>query len=93
MEHVCRHFRHRRQWGSTPGLVADTSQEVTMTNTTKTKDGADRPVSQRERIDTLLDEALKESFPASDPISIATGVAEVKKDDNASRSGKTESGK
>jgi hypothetical protein len=64
-----------------------------MTNTTKTKDGADRPASRSERIDTLLDEALKESFPASDAISIASGVAAIKREEDASRSGKAGSGK
>lgn len=66
-----------------------------MTDATKAKSDADRSASRRERIDTLLDEALKESFPASDAISIAAGVAAIKEDDidARTRSGKTESGK
>jgi hypothetical protein len=71
------------------------NQEVAMTDATKAKSDADRSASRRERIDTLLDEALKESFPASDAISIAAGVAAIKEDDidARTRSGKTESGK
>jgi hypothetical protein len=34
----------------------------------------------RERIDALLDEALMETFPASDPTAIGSGVAAIKKE-------------
>jgi hypothetical protein len=64
-----------------------------MTGAAKTKDHTDRSTSRRERIDTLLDEALKESFPASDAVSIAASVAGIKRSGVASRSGKTDSGK
>lgn len=40
-----------------------------------------RPASgatERERIDALLDEALKESFPASDSSSISSGTTAIK---------------
>lgn len=36
--------------------------------------------STRERIDALLDEALAESFPASDSIAIGSGVAAIKQE-------------
>jgi hypothetical protein len=36
--------------------------------------------SQRERIDALLDEALRESFPASDSSAIGTGIAAIKQE-------------
>lgn len=47
-----------------------------MTRSTQTS----RPVpdTARERIDALLDEALMESFPASDSIAISSGVAVIK---------------
>ena len=34
----------------------------------------------RERIDALLDEALRESFPASDSSAIGTGTAAIKQE-------------
>jgi hypothetical protein len=37
--------------------------------------------SSRERIDALLDEALKESFPASDSSAIGSGIAAIKRED------------
>lgn len=36
--------------------------------------------SPRERIDALLDEALRESFPASDSSAIGTGIAAIKQE-------------
>lgn len=36
--------------------------------------------SPRERIDALLDEALKETFPASDSSAIGSGVAVIKQE-------------
>lgn len=38
------------------------------------------PATKRERIDALLDEALMESFPASDSIAISSGVAVIKEE-------------
>lgn len=37
--------------------------------------------SVRERIDALLDQALVESFPASDSISIGSSIAAIKQED------------
>jgi hypothetical protein len=42
-------------------------------------DPASKPGS-RERIDALLDEALAESFPASDSSAISSGVAAIKQE-------------
>ena len=39
------------------------------------------PPSTRERIDALLDEALQETFPASDSSAIGSGIAEIKQED------------
>jgi hypothetical protein len=39
-----------------------------------------RAPSSRERIDALLDEALAESFPASDPSAIGSGIAAIKQE-------------
>lgn len=36
--------------------------------------------SSRERIDALLDEALVESFPASDSSAIGSGIAAIKQE-------------
>lgn len=36
------------------------------------------PATERERIDALLDEALQESFPASDSSSISSGTTAIK---------------
>lgn len=38
------------------------------------------PSSSRKRIDALLDEALKESFPASDSSAIGSGIAAIKQE-------------
>lgn len=37
-------------------------------------------ITARERIDALLDEALMESFPASDSCSISSGTRAIKQD-------------
>lgn len=39
----------------------------------------------RERIDALLDEALQETFPASDSSAIGSGLAAIKQEDRESR--------
>ncbi|MEO7199418.1 MAG: hypothetical protein ABIY56_04285 [Dokdonella sp.] len=48
-----------------------------MTSSSKQPDSA-RDGTSRERIDALLDEALKESFPASDSSAIGTGTSAIK---------------
>ena len=50
-----------------------------MTPTSKQPDPAPDGTS-RERIDALLDEALKESFPASDSSAIGTGTSAIKQE-------------
>ena len=50
-----------------------------MTQPSKHPDRAPAP-SSRERIDALLDEALVESFPASDSSAIGSGIAAVKRE-------------
>jgi len=50
--------------------------------TDSTKKTAALSASQRKRIDALLDAALAESFPASDSISISSGVKAIKEGDD-----------
>lgn len=58
-----------------------------MTQSPPYPDPASEP-SSRERIDALLDEALAESFPASDSSAIGSGVAAIKRKHREPRSGK-----
>ena len=57
-----------------------------MTQSPPYPDPASEP-SSRERIDALLDEALAESFPASDSSAIGSGVAAIKQKHREPRSG------
>lgn len=50
-----------------------------MTTISKQPDAESR-ISARERADVLLDEALMESFPASDSCSISPGTRAIKQD-------------
>lgn len=50
-----------------------------MTQSSKHLDPKPEPGS-RERIDALLDEALAESFPASDSIAIGSSIAAIKQE-------------
>lgn len=45
---------------------------------TQTRPSDPAPATERERIDALLDEALEESFPASDSGSISSGTTAIK---------------
>lgn len=45
---------------------------------TEAKSSDHAPATKRERIDALLDEALVESFPASDSSSISSGTTAIK---------------
>lgn len=45
--------------------------------------------SARERIDALLDEALKESFPASDSSAIGSGISAIKQEDRQRHANKS----
>jgi hypothetical protein len=54
--------------------------EQIMAKPSKHHPGAAQEPRSRERIDALLDEALKETFPASDPLAIGSVTAAIKKE-------------
>jgi hypothetical protein len=58
------------------GLAVPALQECTMTDSAKSDLARDEARRRRQKIQRQLDEALADSFPASDPVSIVTSHEE-----------------